>query len=611
MSLLRLIKNFFSFLWTALTAIRTALANIIFLVFLVIIVSAFMADKDAGLMRDAVLVLDPAGVLVEDSPAPEPTEALLRKLGRDSDKGDETRVQDVVDAIHRAARDPRIQAMVIDPSELQGCDMTKLIDIGKAIRQFKDTGKPVLAHSMVYTQGQYLLASYADSVSINPLGGVIITGFGMYPTFLKGLLDKTKVNFHVFRVGDYKTAVEPLIRDTMSEQAKESGHKWLDGLWQAYLREASRNRGVSAESIVDYATNIDSRLAATDGDAARLASNLRLVDEIRTSDQFEQVVADKTGQSYGNINRVSFRDYVRTGKDPEANDAEFVGVIRARGAIMPGRHPENMTGSESLADLFQQARQDPRIAAVVLRLDSPGGSAAASEEIHREIGRTQEAGKPVVVSMGSVAASGAYWIATSATRVVAAPTTLTGSIGIFAAIPTFENTAQSLGITSDGIGTTPLSDLGNPLRPLSPQAKAAMQHLLNFGYDTFLHRVSAGRGMGISEVQQSARGQVFMAEEALARGLIDQIGDLDDALKIAASLAGLSTVHIRELRRELSPHEQFLQAFMSTGEAMFTFANPSAARVLTMVEDQLQTLPALGDPSHIYALSLECEAARF
>ncbi len=611
MNIFRPIKNFFAFVWMALTAIRNAMANLVLLVILIIVVTALLADKDSGLTGNAVLVLDPSGILVEDRTAPDPAEAFLRKLGRESAKGEETRTQDLIDAIHRAARDPRIQAIVIDASKLQGCDTTKIIDIGKAIRQFKDTGKPVLAHSMLYTQGQYLLSSYADSISLNPLGGVLINGFGMYPTYLKGLLDKTKVNFHVFRVGDYKTAMEPLIRDSMSPQARESGRKWLDGLWSAYLREAAKNRGVSSQSITEYAENIDSKLAETGGDAARLAVLLKLVDEIKTSDQFEQTVADKTGQEFGNINRINVQDYLQATRVADLKNVEQVGIIRARGAILPGKQPENMTGSASVAELFQQARQDSDIVAVVLRLDSPGGSAAASEEIHREITRTQEAGKPVVVSMGSMAASGAYWIATSATRVVAAPTTLTGSIGIFAAIPTFENTAQSLGITSDGIGTTPLADLGNPLRPLAPQAAAAMQHLLNFGYDVFLDRVSAGRRMGTSEVQNSARGQVFMADEALARGLIDQIGDLDDALKIAASLAGLSSVHSRELRRELSPHEKFLQAFLSSGDALFSLNNPTAAKILAMVEGQAGIFETLADPSHIYALSLECEAARF
>jgi protease-4 len=611
MNIFRPIKNFSAFVWMALTAIRNAMANLVLLVILIIVVTALLADKDSGLTGNAVLVLDPSGILVEDRTAPDPAEAFLRKLGRESAKGEETRTQDLIDAIHRAARDPRIQAIVIDASKLQGCDTTKIIDIGKAIRQFKDTGKPVLAHSMLYTQGQYLLSSYADSISLNPLGGVLINGFGMYPTYLKGLLDKTKVNFHVFRVGDYKTAMEPLIRDSMSPQARESGRKWLDGLWSAYLREAAKNRGVSSQSITEYAENIDSKLAETGGDAARLAVLLKLVDEIKTSDQFEQTVADKTGQEFGNINRINVQDYLQATRVADLKNVEQVGIIRARGAILPGKQPENMTGSASVAELFQQARQDSDIVAVVLRLDSPGGSAAASEEIHREITRTQEAGKPVVVSMGSMAASGAYWIATSATRVVAAPTTLTGSIGIFAAIPTFENTAQSLGITSDGIGTTPLADLGNPLRPLAPQAAAAMQHLLNFGYDVFLDRVSAGRRMGTSEVQNSARGQVFMADEALARGLIDQIGDLDDALKIAASLAGLSSVHSRELRRELSPHEKFLQAFLSSGDALFSLNNPTAAKILAMVEGQAGIFETLADPSHIYALSLECEAARF
>ena len=209
---------------------------------------------------------------------------------------------------------------------------------------------------MVYTQGQYLLSSYADTISVNPLGGVLITGFGMYQTYFKGLLDKTRINFHVFRVGDYKTAVEPFVRESMSEEARESGREWLNGLWQAYLDEASRNRGVSPSDIVSYVENIDTRLAATGGDAARLAVNAQLVDEIKTSTQFDQLLAGKTGKRIQDLHRVGFQDYLAMSPSSEPSGKEVIGIIRARGAILPGKQPENMTGSESIAELFQKAQ---------------------------------------------------------------------------------------------------------------------------------------------------------------------------------------------------------------------------------------------------------------
>ena len=611
MEILARIKAILSMLWKILSTARNVLANLFFLLVIVILAGAFFSDTEESLRQNSVLVVNPAGSLVEQTSAPEPTTVLLKKMGSETAKADETRTQDIIDAIRRAATDSKILAMVIDPRDLQGCDTTKILDIGKAILDFKETGKPVLAHSMVYTQGQFLLASYADTVSVNPLGGVLITGFGMYQAYFKGLLDKTRINFHVFRVGDYKTAVEPFVRDSMSDEAREAGREWLGGLWQAYLTEASKNRSVSPEDIVAYVENIDTRLEAVGGDAARLAVTAKLVDEIKTSTQFDQLLAGKTGKTIEDLHRVDFQDYLAMSRAEPTADKETIAIIRARGAILPGKQPENMTGSESIAELFQKARQDPTVLAVVLRLDSPGGSAAASEEIHHEIARTQEAGKPVVVSMGSLAASGAYWIAAGANRIVAAPTTLTGSIGIFAAFPTFENTALDLGVTTDGIGTTPLADLGNPLRPLSVQSERAIGQLLRFGYDLFINRVASGRRLAPAEVENSAQGRVFLGQDALERKLVDQLGDLDDALKTAASLAGLTVVNSKELRREPTSHEKVLQAVFSSAQTLFTPQSPAISKLLGMVETQARVLESFADPNHIYARSLECEASLF
>jgi len=605
------IKAVLGMLWKILGTARNVFANIFFLLVLFIIFGAFFTDTKETLHQNSILIVNPTGALVEQRSAPEPAAALLKKLGRDTAKADETKTQDLIDAIRRAATDSKILAIVIDPRDLQGCDTTKLLDIGKAILDFKETGKPVLAHSMVYTQGQYLLASYADTVSVNPLGGVLITGFGMYQAYFKGLLDKTRINFHVFRVGDYKSAVEPFVRESMSDEARESGRDWLNGLWQAYLDEAAKNRSVSPADIISYVENIDTRLDAVGGDAARLAVTAKLVDEIKTTSQFDQLLAGKTGKKIEDLHRIDFQDYLDRSLSDRPASKENIGIIRARGAIVPGKQPENMTGSESIAELFQKARQDPTILAVVLRLDSPGGSAAASEEIHHEIARTQEAGKPVVVSMGSVAASGAYWIAAGANRIVAAPTTLTGSIGIFAAFPTFENTALDLGITTDGIGTTGLADLGNPLRPLSPQSERAIGQLLRFGYDLFITRVANGRRMSPSDVENSAQGKVFLGQDAYTRKLVDEIGDLDDALKTAASLAGLTVVNSIELHRDPSSHEKLVQTFLSVGQAVLTPQSPAISRLLNMVETQARVFDSFADPNHIYARSLECEASPF
>ena len=604
-------KTFLHIVWKALTIVRNATANIFFIVIVVVLLMAIFADREETLQSNSVLVLNPAGKLVEETAPPDPTQAILRKLGNEASKAGETRAQDLIDAIRQAATDPRIKAMVIDPRNLQGCDTTKLKDIGKAIRDFRETGKPVLAHAMLYSQGQYLLASYADEVSVNPLGGVLISGFGMYQTYFKGLLDKLDINFHVYRVGDYKTAAEPFMRESMSPEARESSRKWLGGLWQAYLAELGANRSVTAEDVTDYVENIDTRLRDAEGNAARLAVTARLVDDIRTGDQFVQFVAGKIGLKPENLNRVEFRDYLHLAGAEPSEGGEIVGIIRGRGPILPGKHSEDMMGSESMAALFRKARQDPNVVAVVLRMDSPGGSAAASEEIHHEIARTQEAGKPVVVSMGSVAASGAYWIASGANRIVASPTTLTGSIGIFAAFPTFEKAADALGVVSDGVGTTPLADLGNPLRPISPQVDASVRHILRFGYDLFINRVANGRRLAPEDVEKMAQGRVFLGKTAYENKLVDQLGDLDEAVKTAGALAGLTVAKSRELRREPSAREKFLQAVAATGRVFASPQSPTLTRILAMVQARTGLLDSFADPGHIYARSLECEASAF
>jgi protease-4 len=604
-------KTFLHIVWKALTVVRNALANIIFLVIVVVFLVAVFAEKEEPLRSNSVLILNPAGKLVEESAPPDPAQAILDKIGGEASKAGETRAQDLIDAIRRAATDARIRAMVIDPRDLQGCDTTKLKDIGNAIRDFRETGKPVLAHAMLYSQGQYLLASYADSVSVNPLGGVLITGFGMYQTYFKGLLDKLDINFHVYRVGDYKTAAEPFMRESMSPETRAASREWLDGLWQAYLAELGANRSVTPEDVTGYVENIDTRLRDAGGDAARLAVTARLVDEIRTGDQFDQLVAGKVGLNPESLHRVGFREYLGATATEPAGGGELVGIIRGRGPILPGKHEEDMIGSESMASLFRTARQDPNVVAVVLRLDSPGGSAAASEEIHHEIARTQEAGKPVVVSMGSVAASGAYWIASGANRIVAAPTTLTGSIGIFAAFPTFERAADSLGVVSDGVGTTPLADLGNPLRPVSPQVEASVRHVLQFGYDLFISRVANGRRLAPEDVEKMAQGRVFLGRTAYENKLVDQLGDLDEAVRTAGALAGLTAVKSRELRREPSAREKLLQAMSSVGHVFSSPQSPTLTRILDMVEARTGLLDSFADPGNIYARSLECEASAF
>lgn len=606
------IRKFFSAVWTTITWTRKILVNLIFLLVLFIIISAFFTESSSKIEARSVLVLNPSGVLVEETRTPTAADLLLQKMDRTARQNQgETKVQELIQAINLAAQDPKIELMIIDPSELRGCDTTKLMDIGRALHQFKATGKPILAHANLLTQGQYFLASHAHATYLSPLGGIALTGYGLYPTYFKGLLDKTKINFHIFRVGEHKSAVEPFLYESMSQGTRDFNQQWLDSLWETYLSQVADNRDIDLHCLHSYVQNIATNLRTLEGDAATLAKEYKLIDEIKTKEEFNALVAEHLGQDPLNLKKVNFQDYLAAQPAPQALHQETVGIIRGRGPIMPGIQPPNMIGSQSMAKLFQQARADASIVAVVLRLDSPGGSAFASEEIHQEILRTQQAGKPVVVSMGSMAASGAYWIASGANGIVAAPTTLTGSLGIFAALPTFENTAQALGITSDGLGTTDLADLGNPLRPLSATAESALDQLLNFGYQTFVDRIATGRRLAVEDVQKSAQGQVFLGHEAQKLKLVDRLGNIDDAIDLAGNLAGLSVISSKEIQRERSPQEIFMDSFLGAQLSAYWSTNRPQAPLLTFVHQQMNFLASFTDPAHIYARSLECEAINF
>lgn len=595
------------FIWKTLGLLRSVLANILFLFLLTVIISAFFADHEERLPSESILVVDPAGALVEEKASDAPLTTLIQQMGNEARIAQETRVQDVIDAIGLAAKDTRIKALILAPEYLRGNDTTKIMDIGAAIRAFKKSDKPVLANAPVYTQGQYLLASYADSVSVSPLGGVLITGYGLYQPYFKQLLDKIRLKFNVWRVGDYKSAVEPLMRDSMSDFARQENQAWLSALWGAYRGEITANRPLTADDITGYVEHIDTALAAVSGNAARLAASVKLVDHVLNTDDFDTLVAQTLERKKGTIEKIGFEKYLRLAKQSPSTDTKVVGIIRARGPIVSGEQSEDMIGSVSVSKLLQQARDDASIAAVVLRLDSPGGSVMASEDIYNEVLRTRQAGKPVVVSMGSVAASGAYWIASAADRIVAAPTTLTGSIGIFAVFPSFEDTATALGVTTDGVGTTSLADLGNPLRPMPDQAQTAIGHLLRFDYGLFLRHVAQGRGLSIVEVEKSARGQVFVGQEALRRKLVDSLGNLDDAVGIAASLAGLATPTSRSLRQTVSPRARLLQALFAPEEKKQTPNSRTVSGFVDLAWTQARFLDSLSDPTHIYARSFLCE----
>lgn len=606
-----MIFSVFHFFWRALSVCRAVIGNLLLLLVLIVLLTIFFYDREQDVPDNAALILSLHGDLVIQK-----TETILsgRLLGEE--KREDTLLKDVIDVIEYARDDQRINALVLDLRDMESAGLSKLQDIGAALLQFKNSGKKIFAFSDVYNQSQYYLAAHADHVYLHPMGGVFLTGYGLYRQYFKTALDKLLIQFHVFRVGTYKSALEPFLRDDMSEYDKEANLAWMSVLWDVYKTRVSELRGLVPDSIDGYINDIDVNLKRVEGDMARLALDYGLVDELKTRDEFADelvrlVGEDKAGRTFKQIRFDEYLSIVESTREKPDPDISKVGVIVARGIILDGKQPAGKIGGDTLSDLFRQARGDDSIAAVVLRIDSPGGSALASETIRQEIELTRQAGKPVVVSMSSEAASGGYWIASAADEIWAAPTTITGSIGIYAAFVTVDKTLDSIGVHTDGIGTTRLADALDPTRPLNSIVADSMQQIIESNYRRFIERVSAGRKMPTEDVEKIAQGRVWAGKTAVDLGLVDKLGGLQDAIGSAAELADIGDYDVIYVEQPLTAREQLirrLNRFLTRavrGSVGAPF-NPGL-RLYDKLSSDIGRILELNDPRGIYAYCLTCE----
>ncbi|MFC1507964.1 signal peptide peptidase SppA, partial [Pseudomonadota bacterium] len=518
---------------------------------------------------------------------------------------------DIVETIRAASTDKRITGLVLNLKDMADTNLTKLRYIAKAINQFKDAGKPVYAFGDNFSQSQYYLASYADKVSMSPDGGVMLTGYGSYTLYYKSLLDKLDVNTHVFRVGTYKSFVEPYTRDDMSPAAREANTVWLNQLWSAYTGDVAQNRNIEAASLTPDLDSFVEQLKAVKGDFAQLTLNMGLVDELISRPQLRLKMIDEFGSDGdSSFNQISYYDYQPTVVKMDLPSPNQIAVVVASGAIIDGTQRQGTVGGDSTASLLREARLNDDVKAVILRVDSPGGSAFASEVIRNEVDALKLAGKPVVVSMSSLAASGGYWISASADKIIAQPTTITGSIGIFAILTTFEKGLEKMGIYSDGVGTTPFSGVG-VTRELPEGVAQVFQLGVEHGYQRFISLVSQYRNMSLEQADKIAQGRVWTGHDALKLGLVDQLGDFDDAIIAATELAKLESYEINWMEEPLSPAEQFMQEFVgevSTKIAAMVLGQvPGALQPVTQqVVTDLTTLNNFNDPKGQYAFCLNC-----
>ncbi|ARN74902.1 signal peptide peptidase SppA [Oceanicoccus sagamiensis] len=559
------IRRNFRRLMTLLSTLRIVVTNLLFLVVLGVLFLAFSGGEIPTIPGKGALVLNIQGSLVDQKNYVDP---LVRIMGESDPSQYETLLQDVIDAIDYGREDERITTLVLSLDDMMYGGIAKMQELAPALQRFRDSGKKIIAVGDNYLQDQYWLAAQADEIYINPNGAVLIDGYGLYRNYFKQALEKLHIDFHVFRVGEYKSAMEPYIRNDMSTEAKQANQVWLGALWDEYVVGVAERRSFSKADLNQYINQFDQRLADYQGNTSSAAMAAGLIDGIKTRDEINRYLVDVVGavDEDGNYQGIGFERYlwVKNIELSEAAESARVGVIVAAGNIVDGEQAPGAIGGDTLASLIREARRDATIRAVVLRIDSGGGSAFASEIIRQELLLLKAEGKPLVVSMGGMAASGGYWIAADADEIWALPSTLTGSIGIFGAFPTLDKSLAALGITTDGVGTTNMAGAMRIDRPLQPIAARSIQSILERGYAQFITIVAEGRELPKSEVEGLAKGRVWSGKDAQRLGLVDQLGTLDQAIASAAALAELDAYEKQLIDIPLTPQEQFLREL--TGE---------------------------------------------
>ncbi|HBL4571684.1 TPA: signal peptide peptidase SppA [Salmonella enterica subsp. enterica serovar Infantis] len=616
-TLWRFIAGFFKWTWRVLNFVREMVLNLFFIFLVLVGVGIWMQignGSNSEQTARGALLLDISGVIVDKPSTNHRLGALGRQLfGASSDRLQENSLFDIVNAIRQAKDDRNITGIVLDLKNFTGADQPSMRYIGKALREFRDSGKPVFAVGENYSQGQYYLASFANKIWLSPQGQVDLHGFATNGLYYKTLLDKLKVSTHVFRVGTYKSAVEPFIRDDMSPAAREADSRWIGELWQNYLNTVSANRQISPQQLFPGAQAIIDGLTSVGGDTAKYALDHKLVDALASSADVEKSLTKQFGWSKteNNYRAISYYDYSL--KTP-ADTGGTIAVIFANGAIMDGEETPGNVGGDTTASQIRDTRLDPKVKAIVLRVNSPGGSVNASEVIRAELAAARAAGKPVVVSMGGMAASGGYWISTPANYIVASPSTLTGSIGIFGVINTVENSLSSIGVHSDGVSTSPLADI-SMTKALSPEVQQMMQLSIEYGYKRFITLVADARKRTPEPIDKIAQGHVWTGEDAKANGLVDSLGDFDDAVAKAAELAKLKQWHLDYYQDEPTVLDMVMDSMTGSVRAMLPEAIQamlpaplvSAANTVKAEGDKLA---AFNDPQNRYAFCLTCANVR-
>ena len=605
MSALSVIKS----IWKIINLIREIFLNLVFLIIILLIFSGIALIKEVNkqdvIPQSGTLIMDLEGVVVDNSLYSDEIYEIQDKIyGKKVNLSRENSLFDLVQKISQATSDPNIKSLVLKLDNFVGADMSSLQYIGKYLTKFKAANKPIYAIGSNFNQSQYYLASYANKIYLTPLGAVNVFGLSANNLYYKTVLDNLKINTHVFRVGTYKSAIEPFIRDNMSDEARSNTSRWLNLMWNNYLGDISEERKKAPTQLVPLPEEMLSELKAANGNMAQYALANGLIDAIATNHEFELEINIK--------NRVSIYDYQLKETAKPATEEPKIAVVFVNGTITNGENSSNVAGSQDIVEQLRNIRKNlnkNNIQAVILRVNSPGGSVDASEAIRNELEALRSYQIPVVVSMGGMAASGGYWISTASDYIVASPNTITGSIGIFGIVPTFENSLSHIGVYNDGVSTSPLANR-SLTQNLSSEMNQFIQMNIDNGYHTFISLVAKARNMTTEQVDNIAQGQVWLGSEGSKNGLVDKLGDFDDAIEMAATLANISDYQIDWQKQE----GNWLNAFYSDMIAMMP---KSTAEVLfeqipevKQLKQQVSFWDKFQDGQNRYIYCLNCADIR-
>ncbi|XKM12724.1 signal peptide peptidase SppA [Orbaceae bacterium ac157xtp] len=598
--------------WKVINFIRQLFLNILFVLFLLFtfgIISILKnSDQENMLPQHGILVVDLEGVIVDSTSNNDDLYAISKKLsGKKVDRSRENSLFELVQKIDQATKDAGITGMILKLDNFANADLPSLRYIGKYLNEFKKSGKVILATSNNYDQKQYYLASFANHIYLAPQGNIQVFGLSANNFYFKTLLDNLKIDTHVFRVGKYKSAVEPFIRDDMSQEARANASRWLNAMWQHYVTDISQSRKTAPQILVPTPKEMLDSLKENNGDMSAYALQHKLADSLITPSEFN----DEMIRQYAGKPLVSIYDYKLKPTESYTNNLNkskkpLIAVVFINGTIAEGESSQSVAGSDTIVNYLEKVRSNYNIEALVLRINSPGGGVFASEAIRSELAQIKSTRNiPIITSMGGLTASGGYWIATASNAIVADKDTITGSIGIFGILPNFERSLAHIGINNDGVSTSPLASL-NVTKELTSEYQQLIQLNIENGYDTFLKLVAQSRKMDYQDVDKIAQGQVWLGEEALKIGLVDQLGDLDDAVKLAAQKANLTNYTIDWQKAEFN----WLDAIINDYSAVI----PSSALdvlykqlpISKQLTQQLNLFENLNDPQNRYIYCLNC-----